>query len=449
MIKSNNKKKILTLLTITLAVVIVLSCVIGIFADRANISNFAGDISDSVISTPLARPTTPTTGGFSYFTNGVKYVFTNKDKVDGFRAGTEQFDMTTVIVNSSDVQGTQTNPHVITTIDEWEVFVKKMATDSTHGTGQYYVLGNDLDFAGKAFHPIVNFKGTFYGLGYSLKNITCDTWQYWTGSAYANIGASNMALGGVGVFCRIMESTITDLIVRDYSFQNAPANMTALNTNGPYVGGVAGTSYGNNNILNCHTVGEIRSTISYAMHPCASGIVGIHYSSGNILLAYRCSAEVVVDCLPDSGHGLEAGGIVALTSGATTYIYDCVANCKATLSTGTTDWSGAAIGWASGPTYVENFVGTYSAITSKASAGGALMGLSASANGAQASNVYVEGRRGVSENALTTSIRLASGTGKFAVANMSNINVVKISTNYASLYNNITDATTNITAIIN
>ena len=168
----------------------------------------------------MGRPTTPTTGGFSYFDNGVKYVFTDKDKVDGFRAGTETFDITTVIVDSSEAQGTQKNPHVITTIDEWEIFVKKMATDSTYGTGQYYVLGNDLDFAGEAFHPVANFNGTFYGLGYSMKNITCDTWQYWTGSAYADIGASNITNSGFGIFCQITNATITDLIVRDYSFLN-------------------------------------------------------------------------------------------------------------------------------------------------------------------------------------------------------------------------------------
>ncbi|MDE5654540.1 MAG: hypothetical protein K2I46_02915, partial [Clostridia bacterium] len=430
--KSNNKKKILTLLTVALALVIVLSCVIGIFGDSAQIRNYAGDNSDSVISTPLARPTTPTTGGFSYFADEVKYVFTNKDKVDAFRAGTEAYDITTITVNSSDVQGTQTNPHVITTIDEWEVFVKKMATDSTHGTGQYYVLGNDLDFDGETFHPVVNFSGTFYGLGYSMKNITCDTWQYWTGSAYANIGTSNMAHGGNGIFCQISNATITDLVVADFSMQNFPQNMTLLGTgSGPFIGAVAGISYGNDNVLNCHAVGEYSSTITYSSQITVGGVIGCNHASalsGNKLLMYRCSSEI--DEIVKSGSvSFIFGGLLGRGSNANLYMYDCVSNGRVHCTGGTYNHTGIATGWAPSPSVVENIVGTLDLTTTNRHWSGAL--LACSGANVTIKNIYVDAHIGATD-ATKNSIHAVAGTQKIASA--SNINVVKDTASYATFH---------------
>ncbi|MCI8420949.1 MAG: hypothetical protein HFE34_01510, partial [Clostridia bacterium] len=289
--KSNNKK-ILTLLSIALAVVIVLSCVIGIFGDSVNISKYAGDTSDINISA-TTRPTTPTTNGFSYFADGVKYVFTDRTKVDGFRAGTEDFDITTITVKSSDVQGTQTNPHVITTIDEWEIFVKQMETDSTRGKGQYFVLGADLDFDGEAFHPVRFFSGTFHGLGYSIKNITCSTWQYYNnGTTLTNIASTTNSFG---LFCRLIDATVTDLILDNFSYQNMPITSLLGWDRISYTGGIAGISAGNDAVLNCHVVGEIISTIKYTYWMPVGGIVGGKYNtvvSTNPLLIYRCSSEM-------------------------------------------------------------------------------------------------------------------------------------------------------------
>ena len=387
---SNKKKKMITLMSIALAVVIVLSCVIGIFGDSVNITKYVGDNIDINIS-DTSRPTTPTTNGFSYFADGVKYVFTDKTKVDGFRAGTEDFDITTIIVKSTDVQGTQTNPHVITSIDEWEIFVKKMATDSTCGTGQYYVLGNDLDFDGEDFHPVLKFNGTFYGLGYSIKNITCDTWQYWTGSAYADLGASNIAHSGFGVFCKITNATIADLIVQDYSFQNIPQSSTLVSGHGPYNGAIAGVSYGNDSILNCHTVGEVKSTFNYTSHYILGGMVGIKYSSGSTLLTYRCSSEIdAVINLP--ACVIMLGGMIGYGGFANTimHIYDCVANAR---WTGSARYSHVAvgIGWNIGLPTIENVIGSIDATTTSYPFSGSLLGTGANT---AMKNIYVKGQTG-------------------------------------------------------
>ncbi|MDE7071152.1 MAG: hypothetical protein K2O86_04195, partial [Clostridia bacterium] len=382
----------------------------------------------------LARPTTPTTNGFSYFNDGVKYVYTDKDKVDAFRAGTEDFDITTVTVKSSEVQGTQTNPHVITSIDEWEIFVKKMATDSTYGRGQYYVLGNDLDFDGEVFHPVVNFNGTFYGLGYSLKNITCDTWQYWTGSAYANIGTSSIAHSGFGVFCQIVGATITDLIVKDYSFQNAPQNSTVLSGAGTYVGAIAGISYGNNIILNCHTVGEITSNITYSIQTSTSGLIGHHQVAGTKLLVYRCSSEIDATLAYNSSQVPLLSGFLPYAYIDNTFvIYDCVSNCRFTYTGARYNHAGIAICWTNGTVEVENVVGTMEITASNYNYSGALMGHATST--VTIKNTYVEGKIGAvgaTKNSMQAVTHNSSGAG-ISASTSSNLNVVKSSASYAPL----------------
>ncbi|MDE7070517.1 MAG: hypothetical protein K2O86_00910, partial [Clostridia bacterium] len=393
----------------------------------------------------LARPTTPTTNGFSYFNDGVKYVFTDRTKVDDFRAGTEDFDITTVTVKSSDVQGTQTNPHVITSIDEWEIFVKKMATDSTYGRGQYYVLAKDLDFDGIDFHPVVNFSGTFYGLGYSLKNITCENWQYWTGSAYASIGASNIALGGFGVFCRLLSATVTDLIVQDFIYQNTPTNQAMVSGHGPYVGGVVGLSYGNDNILNCHTVGEITSNIVYPCHVCSGGIVGMNHLAGTSLFLYRCSSEI--DVLTNtSSSWVPIVGMIGYNHTGNAVIYDCVANIRLTHSSTHYNHAGVVSGWQYNSTQtVENIVGTIDITTSARNYTGALCG-TANRN-STIKNVYVEGKIGATDATKNSIYAVTSNAGQLSATNVSNINVVKSTSNYSTLQSGSADGLPAGTAI--
>ncbi|MDE6472180.1 MAG: hypothetical protein K2L52_04050, partial [Clostridia bacterium] len=326
--------------------------------------------------------------------------------------------------------------YTITTIDEWEVFVKKMATDSTHGTGQYYVLGNDLDFAGKAFHPIVNFSGTFYGLGYSLKNINCATWQYWTGSTYVNIGTSNIAHSGFGTFCKITNATITDLIVKDYSFQNIPqsSTLTPVTEWGPFTGAIAGVSYGNDNVLNCHTTGEVKSTITYATYFNASGIVGTKNIANSTLLIYRCSSEIDANINVNTTNRavmisgmLGSGGL----ANAIIHIYDCATNVRWT-GTGAYHHVSVGVAWNVSLPTMENIVGTVDATTTIRPYSGVLTGTSSNVT---EKNAYVEGKNGTaSKDSIIASSR-TSGT-----TTGSNINIVKSTTSYAPLQSSSYDA---------
>ena len=445
--KVKNKKRVVTVLTIALAMLMVLSCVIGIFSDRANIKEYLGDTSDIGLSNTV-RGTTPTAGSYSYFNNGVKYVFTDKTKVNGFRGGTEDFDITTVVVKSTDTEGTQTNPHVITTIDEWEVFVKKMAADSTYGAGQYFVLGADLDFDGVAFHPVANFNGTFYGLGYSLKNITVDTsspWQYWNTStnAYVTIGTNNIAMGGFGVFCKVVGATITDLIVQDYCYRNTPTGYQAFSGHSPYIGGVVGLSYGSDTILNCHASGEMPTTLSYANYTVYGGIIGsqgtdANAASNKTVLVYRCSAETSAESkVSTNGRGPVGAGIIGYNRAGVAIVYDCVANVKLTY-TGYCDYYAACVSrtWGNSTT-IENFVGTIDVTSSPGSYAGALTGSNQTV--VTARNAYVEGKQGATD-ATKKSMYAIAGEKSLPAANVSNINSVKSTSSYASLISGTSNA---------
>ncbi|MDE6472453.1 MAG: hypothetical protein K2L52_05445, partial [Clostridia bacterium] len=436
--KCKNKKKILTLLTIALTVVIVLSCVIGIFGKISNF-NIGNDVLDNNSITPTSRPIISNTGSLSSFADGAKYVFTDKSKIDGFRAGTEQYDITTVEVDTSETIGTQKNPYVITSTNEWEIFVKRMETDATRGSGQYFVLGGDLDFDGVTFHPVRFFSGTFYGLGYSIKNITCATWQYYNGNTLTNIASTTYSFG---LFCRLTDATVTDLIVDNFSYQNMPLTSEIGTDRASFTGGIAGMSSGNDFVLNCHTVGEIISTIKYNTWIPIGGIIGGKHNTGtatNPLLIYRCSSELDaslsgLSSSSTASSGPLGGGILGDGYNGirnwTMYMYDCVSNLRFTTSS--LHYIGGAMGLAYYVTYMENVVCSLDIISSADRRSGALMG-SYTLGTKYLKNCYSDGKIG-SNSSNKFSMESVHGSAQITSSNgnASNINQVKSSSAYAS-----------------
>ena len=435
--KVKNKKRVIMVLTIALAMLMALSCVIGIFSDSANIKEYVGDTSDINLSATV-RPTTPTTGGYSYFNTGVKYVFTDKTKVDGFRAGTEDFD-TTIVTVTGGTEGTQTNPHVITTYDEWETFVKKMETDTTRGNGQFFVLGADIDFAGKTFHPVRFFNGTFYGLGYTLKNIDCSTWQYYNnGTTLTNIASTTL---GFGVFCRTSAATVTDLIVENFSYKEIPLSAIESTTNRVgFAGGVIGMATGDEVVLNCHTSGEIIKTGLLTSYFENSGIVGgiSTANAGKSIRIYRCSTDLYVSMNasnPNTGHGPQVGGMLGDAynhdrTGFAIDIFDCVAYVRLE-SNAQYRFMGSIMGHTGiGTQNFENVIGVIDITgpNAKTNAGG-LIALNRTNQTTNLVNCYQEGRVGA-DDSTKLSINAVTGVGKINSA--TNVNVVKSTASYAA-----------------
>ncbi|MCI8421882.1 MAG: hypothetical protein HFE34_06285, partial [Clostridia bacterium] len=323
------------------------------------------EISSSNLTNTAFNVNYPTAGELGQFDNGVTYVYTDPTKVDDFRSGSISRDITEVTVDTSKPHGTsQQNPYVISTLADWDNFVKRMATGTAYGAGEYFVLANDLDFTGEAFHPVMVFNGNFHGLGFALRNIYCDTWQYWNASTanWANVAASTTY--AFGTFCNTTAgAVITDLIVEDYQFLNIPiTNKISTLGRQSIVGGIMGYSRGGaSSILNCHTSGVIngQTATNYTLYTPCGGIVGL---SMNGMTIYRCSVtlDMTFTRYAKDRCGMICGGIIANAyqgdAAYYTYIYDVVAETTINI-TATSNFIGNIVGISHSKTFkVENAV---------------------------------------------------------------------------------------------
>ncbi|MCI8421442.1 MAG: hypothetical protein HFE34_04050, partial [Clostridia bacterium] len=344
-------------------------------------------LDNDIINNTAMTITQNSTDNLGEFNDGYSYVYTDRTKIDGYRAGTEDYDITTHKVAKTSInRGTQDNPYVIATTADWETFVKRMETDSTRGSGQYFVLGADIDFTGVTFHPVRFFNGTFYGMGHSIKNIDCSSWQYWNGSAYVDIASTTH---GFGLICRTAGATITDLIVENFSYKEIPQTSIVATNSGRYTftGGIIGLATGNEVVLNCHTSGEITKTVSgVSTWVQNGGVVGGIYTfsaTGRSIYLYRCSSEFYVSINANSaspGIGPQIGGILGdaynTSVAVNVYVYDCVSNARLNTNANSL-YIGSIVGHTpnsnSGSSYIENVIGTIN-ITSplSRSEGGAL-----------------------------------------------------------------------------
>ena len=332
------------------------------------------------------------------FPDGYSYVFTDKTKITSFRSRITDSDLTTVTVDSSLPVGNQKNPYVIADTDDWEKFAKKVITTNSNGLNQYFVLASDLDFSGVAFHPVYYFKGTFYGLGHSLKNISVSIWQ----SYISNTTLTNMAAAsyGYGVFGGVGGATITDLIVEDFQYKDMP-QLSETRLRILRVGGIAGYSDGLDYILNCHASGEITSTKSYSgNYSGIGGMVGVHLGgSASPVTLYRCSVELKNVVLKHSSYSAIIGGLIGdLANKSFATIYDCAVNVKSDCSTGASVFPSLTLGWsqqtvASCITF-ENVVGTVTEASTKPVYGGGLTSLCNGMTTPTLRNLYGEVRSG-------------------------------------------------------
>ena len=312
----------------------------GIFGSPSGSKSGTDNIPVAEAAATVTYPTDASSHGLGEFPVDYSFVYTDKDKAVNFHNGSGDSDLTKVTVTNA-VHGSQSNPYVIASVADWNNFAKFMATDNDSmpwGEGEYFALANDIDFSGvNDFKAIPRFRGTFYGLGHTLSNITSKTWTNYAGTALAGTTYS------FGLFCQTYRSTITDLIVKDFSYQN-PTNVTTYSagSRGSCTGGVVGWAIGDDSILNCHVNGEFTSTVQYTAHVPLGGIVGWSYSGKTSpvekLMIYRCSAETISDFKTNAAsyRVIILGGIVGedYYSKKSVSIYDCAANIKQTTTSG-------------------------------------------------------------------------------------------------------------------
>ncbi|MDE6474895.1 MAG: InlB B-repeat-containing protein [Clostridia bacterium] len=392
-------------------------------------------LEEGAINDTAMNITTNATDGLGEFSNGYSYAYTDKNLIDKYRAGDANtpYDISIVKVDTSQARGTQKNPYVIATVADWDTFVKFVATDTNNGKDKFFVLANDLDFNNIDFHPVTIFNGTFYGMGHSLNNITCTSWQYWNGSNFVDIGTTGYTSEGYGLFCKITDATITDLIIDNYSYQNPPVSQTFLANHGPYIGGVTGIVFGNVAILNCHTNGEI--IYSTSGYPFCCGIVSMQYDTNSNLLVYRCSVEV--DVSGGAPRDIYIGGIMGRSWYGQTRIFDCVANVVNNITNLVNAYTGAAFSSIysvnAAVVQLENFTGTVDAVAVKsAGIGGSLFTLQAPNANLNIKNCYVDGTFAVGSGTKQTLYPIVRSAALSSDL-LKNVNSVESSNGYAAL----------------
>ncbi|MCX4363309.1 MAG: InlB B-repeat-containing protein, partial [Clostridia bacterium] len=372
--------------------------------------------------------------------NNATYMFTDKNLIDGYRAGTEAQDTTIIRINALANHGSQSNPYVIADKSDWRKFLIMIENDSSRGAGKYFLLVNSIDFAGEIFYPLRYFNGTFYGLGNSLKNVTISDWDYLDGAGDSAPIQRN-TLYGYGLICRASGATVTDFIVENFNYAGPEEGNDAYVARNLFMGGIIGYSVGANTILNCHTVGIMDSSnVTYTVNSYKprGGIVGSHYASGNTnpLIIYRCSSQYESVARYTVARNSMSGGIIGECYASYLYIYDCVAKLKdtdiCTLNTNITCGGIMALAEASKKIVIENTISVADKNFTQAGSSGALCGFNSSVDSVKLTNCFADGAVGLdgsakkSEHTVSGNVTLTNSNCK-----AKNIHKVKSSADYA------------------
>ncbi len=248
--------------------------------------------------------------------DGSSYYYSDVAKIVNYRKGTADSDVSTQVVDRSVAHGKAANPFVINTVDQWNAF----AADTTGATTatNVFVLGSDLDFAGKTFKPVYNITAKFYGCNRILSNITYNFGRTNTGTP------GNADVSGVFNYAQ-STAVITDLSLKNVKFTNVYA----------YAGFIVGKTHAS--IINCHVVGSMTGS---AESDCGiGGIAGNVEGNPQRVYIYRCSvfADFNLNC---DAHGGVGGICGDADAGAGLSVYDCLVINNYYFHTGTDTWFG-------------------------------------------------------------------------------------------------------------
>ena len=240
--------------------------------------------------------------------DGTSYYYSDVTKIDSFRTGTADTDVSSQEVDRSATHGTAANPFVVNTAKQWNSF----ASDTANATNanNVFVLGSDIDFDGKtgdeAFKPVPNLGAKFYGANHKLSNLSYNFGNVSTCGLFKNAAAT---------------AIITDLNLYNVSFTN-------ITNIGGFICG-----YSRASVLNCHVQGKIAGTVATSY-----GFGGMFGNIDGNITVYRCSifSDATINGTHDGGVGGIFGNVV---SSATISVLDCLLICNYKI-TGTDVWFG-------------------------------------------------------------------------------------------------------------
>ncbi len=238
--------------------------------------------------------------------------------------------------------GTEADPFVLRTVDDLRTLNTGVTSNGLHYTGDYFVLGNDIDLTGVTdFYGIGDdtnethyFDATLDGRGYTIKNwtmngLTLDS----SGSPVASSSRQTVALvgilgpnghlkditmdascslkgyAGLAAFVAICNGTVENC--RNYADITVSAN---------YVGGICTRLNAGARAINCYNAGTITAGYRYA-----AGIVGQMYG-GSTISGCQNDGYVHTDAVTNAYEYASTGGAagIVFNSDATSGADACV-----------------------------------------------------------------------------------------------------------------------------
>ena len=299
----------------TLVLTLALVAVIAVGAALAlSLTSFDGN--SALAPSDTAHAAISAASSFGKFANGSKYFYTDLN-------GVQQ----TITVSSTATHGTRTNPFVITTKEQWQLMINKVAEQGPNCGGvynsnsTYYSLGADIDFGNNMLAPVgkgvAGFMGQFLGNKHTVKNAYLDFYNSGYGSeGYHCAGLFNCLRGGAGIFDLIIDSSIKIDATKMTSGNTGSTTGAMGNSREMLIGGCASWVSGPanlSNIISKVTITLNSTSATFQRVTTVGGIVGSNWSGTCGI--YNCVSSARIECKggatnPGIESNIRIGGIV-------------------------------------------------------------------------------------------------------------------------------------------
>ncbi len=277
--RKRTKKFKAVIISVTLGIVLALTgALAAISVNLGKNNNLGGTLADTTAG-PTNTPGVTASSGFGKLANSGKYYFTGVDSNYNPVANS------TVTVDSSQAWGTEKNPYVISTVNDWVYFTQRIgAGDAKYNTAHFVInAGGVLDFGGKIIAPVGNpsqsFKGVLRGNGTVFKN--------------AKIGyVSRSTYYESALFYKCSGSTVSDITL-DKTCSSVLSTTFNYGSNRPIIAGFA-TFLENCTLVNCTNkmnvnVVNTTTTAEGSLIPTYGTCAGIANESSGSLTLVGCN----------------------------------------------------------------------------------------------------------------------------------------------------------------
>ena len=251
------------------------------------------------------------------------------------------WDGTTVASGYESGTGTEDDPYVIASAEQFVYFAQQMEGEE-NGAGEYFVLTADLELTAADWKPIFRFDGSFDGNGHTIV-YTQQTGRYSTNDV-------NQRFYYFGLF-GVQKGTVSNLYVSGDILVGVLSDVNIAELN---VGGICG--YNRGTVTHCYSDVEIRFAEGISSAPNVGGIAGQVDNDQEDPGVVECCGYTgsITGSLTVNNGPVKAGGIAGHIRGGT--IRQCFNKGTIVLTSSNTVYAGGIIGSIYDMTYTKTRV---------------------------------------------------------------------------------------------